>query len=141
MSKSAHFSTKARVVDLLGREQIADAPTAITELLKNAIDAAAAKAEVRYNTQTNCLEIEDDGLGMRPDDLLKKWMVLATDSKHGKDVGNSDEEWAKFATEKQNKKLEQKPLGEKGIGRLAVAALGNGTLVWTRWGERQRCKV
>lgn len=134
MNEKAHFSTKARVVDLLGREQIADAPTAITELLKNAIDAAAKKADVRYNTKTRCLEIEDDGLGMRLDDVKTKWMVLATDSKHGKETGE-DEEWAKYATDEQREKLKNKPLGEKGIGRLAVAALGNGTLVWTRWGE------
>jgi signal transduction histidine kinase len=140
MSKSAHFSTKARVVDLLGREQIADAPTAITELLKNAIDAAASNAEVRYNTKTRCLEIEDDGLGMRPEDLLNKWMVLATDSKHGQEVGRYDKEWAKYATKEQIEKLKHKPLGEKGIGRLAVAALGNGTLVWTRWGKGNEAK-
>lgn len=134
MNDKAHFSTKARVVDLLGREQIADAPTAITELLKNAIDAAAEKAEVRYNTKTRCLEVEDYGLGMRMDDVKNKWMVLATDSKHGKETGE-DEEWAEHATEEQREKLKHKPLGEKGIGRLAVAALGNGTLVWTRWGK------
>ncbi|MES0488459.1 MAG: ATP-binding protein, partial [Leptospirales bacterium] len=135
MINKAHFSTKARVVDLLGREQIADAPTAITELLKNAIDAAAENVEVRYNTKTRCLEIEDDGLGMRFDDLKSKWMVLATDSKHGQAEGSYNEEWAKYATSEQKEKLRKKPLGEKGIGRLAVAALGNGTLVWTRWGK------
>ena len=31
----ANFRTKARAIDLLGRNQIADLPTAITELWKN----------------------------------------------------------------------------------------------------------
>jgi hypothetical protein len=35
------FQTKARTVDHLGREQIADCPTAISELWKNAFDAYA----------------------------------------------------------------------------------------------------
>jgi len=35
------FRTKARAVDLLGKGQIADLPTAITELWKNGYDAYA----------------------------------------------------------------------------------------------------
>lgn len=35
----ANFRTKARAIDLLGRNQIADLPTAITELWKNGYDA------------------------------------------------------------------------------------------------------
>ena len=37
------FRTKARAVDLLGKGQIADLPTAITELWKNGYDAYADK--------------------------------------------------------------------------------------------------
>ena len=42
------FRTKARAVDLLGKGQIADLPTAITELWKNGYDAYAdnLKAEL-----------------------------------------------------------------------------------------------
>lgn len=126
------FKTRARVVDLLGREQIADAPTAITELLKNAIDAQADTVNVHYRTHERMLEISDDGLGMRTQDLLERWMVLATDSKHGK----PDDSWLKFASQEQKSRARsEKPFGEKGIGRLAVASLGNGVLVWTRWGK------
>ncbi|MEI6846997.1 MAG: hypothetical protein WCK32_03015 [Chlorobiaceae bacterium] len=35
------FKTRARTIDHLGREQIADCPTAISELWKNAYDAYA----------------------------------------------------------------------------------------------------
>lgn len=38
---SAAFQTRARTIDHLGREQIADCPTAISELWKNAYDAYA----------------------------------------------------------------------------------------------------
>ena len=37
----AQFRTKARAVDLLGKGQIADLPTAISELWKNGYDAYA----------------------------------------------------------------------------------------------------
>ena len=38
---SAALQTRARTIDHLGREQIADCPTAISELWKNAYDAYA----------------------------------------------------------------------------------------------------
>jgi signal transduction histidine kinase len=128
-------------VDLLGREQIADAPTAMGELFKNAIDALASKVRVDYWQSEKCLVVADDGLGMRADeDLLAKWLVLATDSKQP--GAAQPEDWMKFATEDQRRKQhEGKAFGQKGIGRLAMALLGTGTLVWTRWGvgaEAQR---
>ena len=39
------FRTKARAVELLGKGQIADLPTAITELWKNGYDAYADNLE------------------------------------------------------------------------------------------------
>ena len=41
MIETLAFRTQARTVDHLGREQIADCPTAISELWKNAYDAYA----------------------------------------------------------------------------------------------------
>ena len=128
----ANFAARARVVDLLGREQIADAPTAISELLKNSIDAYASRSEVRFSTKYACLQIEDNGAGMRTDDLLRKWLVVATESKRS----GRDAEYARFVDpEQRSATLKYPQLGEKGIGRLAVAALGRGVLVWTRWGR------
>ncbi|MCZ8237762.1 MAG: ATP-binding protein [Leptospiraceae bacterium] len=126
------FRTKARVVDLLGREQIADASSAITELLKNAVDAQASQVISHYHTKESILEFSDDGLGMRAFDLRDKWLVLATDSRHSK----PDSEYLKYASNEQKKNIEKfSPFGEKGIGRLAVASLGSAVLVWTRWGK------
>ena len=42
MITGVSFQTRARTVDHLGREQIADTPTAISELWKNAFDAYGA---------------------------------------------------------------------------------------------------
>ena len=128
----AQFSARARVVDLLGREQIADAPTALGELLKNAIDAAASSVRLDYWPEYGCFSASDDGLGMRrEEDLLQRWMVLATDSKHRAPA----DEWMLYANAEQQRRLERKAYGKKGIGRLAMALLGSGTLVWTRWGQ------
>ena len=46
MRSPVSFQTRARTIDHLGREQIADCPTAISELWKNAYDAYARKVEL-----------------------------------------------------------------------------------------------
>ena len=130
------FKSRARVIDLLGRQQIADAPTATGELFKNALDAGAQHVKVDYVDPENSqgigfLRICDDGLGMRlQEDVVGKWLVLATESKFAKKV---DDGWTEFATEEQRKWLKT-AYGEKGIGRLSVASLGRMTILWSVWG-------
>ena len=48
----ARFQVRARTVDMLGRQQIAGIPTAISELFKNAHDAYARCVEVDYFRDT-----------------------------------------------------------------------------------------
>lgn len=52
----AQFRTKARAVELLGKGQIADLPTAISELWKNGYDAYAdtLKCELYLPGYKNC---------------------------------------------------------------------------------------
>ena len=133
---TAHFRSQARVIDLLGREQIADSPTAIGEIFKNALDAAAQNVWVDFQDNTQMLVIRDDGLGMRYSDVVDKWLVLATDSSHRSSVENA--EWAKDANDSQKKWLVEPKYGEKGIGRLSISMLGRFTLLWTVWGSDER---
>ena len=42
------FRVRARTLDMLGRQQIAGVPTAISELFKNAHDAYANNVQVDY---------------------------------------------------------------------------------------------
>ena len=126
----ANFRTKARAIDLLGRNQIADLPTAITELWKNGYDAygdyldaglyRAGYKDVKYDIFT----ISDDGFGMNESDILNKWIVIGTDNKK-----NSDNF---IPLEDRFGKEERVPLGEKGIGRLSVTYLGNHMLMITK---------
>ena len=137
--KIANFRTNARVIDLLGRQQIADTPTAMGELMKNALDAGARNFWADYCTRTNILALRDDGIGMRVEDVLSKWLVIATDSKLGKDSEDNCNDWLKFADKLQKKWCLQEHYGEKGIGRLSISNLGSGTLLWTVWGDG-KCK-
>jgi HSP90 family molecular chaperone len=117
----ARFRTQARAVDMLGRQQIAGVPTAISELFKNAHDAYADRVEADYFYEDTLLVVRDDGMGMTPEDLESRWLTLGTDSKVGAKPPPKDP-----------KKLHRPMLGEKGIGRLAIALLGQQVLVLTR---------
>lgn len=126
----AQFRTKARAVDLLGKGQIADLPTAISELWKNGYDAYARNLKCNLylpgykDIEHPVFTLSDDGFGMSEFDILNKWIVLGTDSKAKGVTLYSEEE--RFG-------LEQRiPMGEKGIGRLSVAYLGSPMLMLTK---------
>ena len=119
------FRTSARTVDMLGRQQIAGIPTAISELFKNAHDAYATRVEADYYRPEQLLVLRDDGLGMTPDDIIDRWLVLGTDSK----VGGGGELDAIASAMGLEPRI---PTGEKGIGRLAIAAIGPQVLLVTR---------
>lgn len=124
------FRAKARAVDLLGKGQIADLPTAICELWKNGYDAYADDLSCDlYLTGYKGLKspiftLSDDGIGMTGEDLIKRWIVLGTDSKvRGPELLQNEERLGKPV---------RTPMGEKGIGRLSVAYLGNKMLMLTK---------
>lgn len=122
----AKFAVRARAVDMLGRQQIAGVPTAIHELFKNAHDAYATRVEVDYIRQLNRLVIRDNGLGMTQSDFLERWLALGTESKFGPNA----KELARWTGPEE---LSVRPLmGEKGIGRLAIATIAPVTFVLSR---------
>ena len=79
----AKFRVRARTVDMLGRQQIAGIPTAISELFKNAHDAYARNVEVDYFRDDGLFVLRDDGLGMTREDFEQRWLTLGTESKIG----------------------------------------------------------
>lgn len=121
----AHFAVRARAVDMLGRQQIAGIPTALHELFKNAHDAYARRVEVDYFRAQRQLILRDDGDGMTEDEFVGKWLTLGTESKVDANTSGA-------ATTGPRGLKPRKILGEKGIGRLAVAAIGPCVLAMTR---------
>ena len=118
----ATFKTRARTLDMLGRQQIAGIPTAISELFKNAHDAYADRVEIDYYRSDGLFVLRDDGVGMNRDDFVKRWLTIGTESKYDPD---------RRPPQDPDKKL-RPMLGEKGIGRLAIATIGPQLLVLTR---------
>ncbi|MEQ2564118.1 ATP-binding protein [Ventrimonas sp. CLA-AP-H27] len=137
------FKISRRVIQHLGKDLITASDVALTELLKNSIDAKSAEIRihvadnmneikkncgeflVNYNPQIEdsipkeiwefpvCV-IEDKGKGMNTQELDKGFLTIGTDLK-------KDESGMMF--------------GEKGIGRLAAQHLGNYLLIETASSE------
>lgn len=116
MADSIAFRTRARTIDHLGREQIADCPTAISELWKNAYDAYARSVALHiFDGEITVASVLDDGHGMNRQEFEENWLVLGTESK-------------KINSITQPKEMQGLPFrpkqGQKGIGRLSSANLG-----------------
>ena len=110
------FKTRARTLDMLGRQQIAGIPTAISELFKNAHDAYAEHVEIDYYRTDGLFVLRDDGMGMTEEDFVRRWLTIGTESKLTA-VGLE-------TPQKDPNKKSRPMLGEKGIGRLAIATIG-----------------
>lgn len=120
----AKFRARARTLDMLGKQQIAGIPTALHELFKNAYDAYADNISVDYYRRSQILLIRDDGVGMSREDFESRWLTLGTESKLREAVASPPP---------VRKDSPERPImGEKGIGRLAIATTGKIVLIITR---------
>lgn len=116
------FRTQARTVDHLGREQIADCPTAISELWKNSYDAYARSVSLHiFDDKTPVVSLFDDGHGMSYEEFVEKWLVVGTESKY---QIKTDEAAKKQEEEERDGLPKRTKQGQKGIGRLSSANLG-----------------
>jgi len=106
---------------MLGRQQIANLPTALSELFKNAHDAYATYAIADYYRKLNMLVVRDDGVGMDLDTFQGSWLTIATESK-----------FERSPVEIPPGMQPRVQLGEKGIGRFAIGALGSQVLVMSK---------
>lgn len=123
MIESYAFKARARTVDHLGREQIADCPTAISELWKNSYDAYAKNVSLiifdnidkSIDDSPIIASMLDDGHGMSKQEFFDKWLVIGTESKAlSLEVPFEDRKGLALRVKQ----------GQKGIGRLSAAALG-----------------
>lgn len=114
MKTVTSFRANAHLLKLLGDQLIGDDRLAIFELVKNAYDADATTVKVELNlveSEPYIMIWDIDGHGMSKDIILERWMEIGTESKR-------NQNW------KSSPKFKRLPLGEKGVGRLAVHKLG-----------------
>ena len=109
------FRIHPRVFAALGENLVTDDFVAVIELVKNSYDAFARNASLRFFEDSNegkRLEIKDDGSGMTREIIENAWCMVATPYKDNN------------PTIVRGDKV-RRVVGEKGIGRLSAARLGN----------------
>ncbi len=121
----AKMQVRARAVDMLGRQQIAGIPSAVHELFKNSYDAFAQQVEVDVLRKQKIFILRDNGIGMTYHDFVERWLTVGTESKFGTKISKAP--WLG-----EHGEVPRHVLGEKGIGRLAIAIIGPAVLVLTR---------
>lgn len=129
----AKFKARARALDMLGRQQIAGIPTAISELFKNAHDAYANNVIVDFFRSDKLFVLRDDGYGMTKTDFEEKWLTLGTESR----LNRIPDENLPTVPEGKARPI----MGEKGIGRLAIASIGDHVLVLHEQLEKMGCMI
>lgn len=118
------FRARARTIEHLGKGQIADCPTAVSELWKNSYDAYARDVSLfTIDSESPCGALIDNGCGMSIDQLIDSWLIVGTDSKSRKNTLDSSERFGLDVRKTQ---------GEKGIGRLSAAFLSPVTFLVTK---------
>ncbi len=109
------FRMHPRIFAALGADLVTNDVVAVIELVKNCYDAFASKVWVRFQTdpdQGDYIEIEDDGLGMTKEIIEDVWCLVATPYKENNPYSRSGQKQRRVA-------------GEKGLGRLSAARLGD----------------
>lgn len=122
--QSFNFRARARTIEHLGKGQIADCPTAVSELWKNAYDAYARDVALyTVDSEYPCGALIDNGCGMSPEQIVDNWLIVGTESKSQKKTLSEEERFGLDIRKTQ---------GEKGIGRLSAAFLSNVTFLVTK---------
>ncbi|EBY3293274.1 histidine kinase, partial [Salmonella enterica subsp. enterica serovar Emek] len=123
-TRNLTFKARARTIEHLGKGQIADCPTAISELWKNSYDAYARDVALyTIDGDHPCGALIDNGCGMSVEQLVDNWLIVGTESKTKKKALSKEDRFGLPIRKTQ---------GEKGIGRLSAAFLSPVTYLVTK---------
>lgn len=111
------FHYHPRLIRALGAELVTSDIVAIIELVKNSYDAFAHNVTIRFAEDAQgeyieYIEVLDDGLGMTRDVIEDAWLTVATPHKVSHRLA-------------QLGARQRRVSGDKGLGRLSSARLGN----------------
>ena len=109
------FSIANNAVTHLGRNLYSTTPPALAELVANSYDAYAT--EVNINLSNESIAIIDNGKGLNLQEFEDKYAIIGS---------------AKKREEPFNNIPGRKPMGKKGIGKLAAFSLGNTYTVYSK---------
>ena len=121
-SDKVPFRVHPRVFSALGADLVTNDVVAVIELVKNSYDALAHQVQVKFQMDEEgapYLEIVDDGIGMTREIIEESWCTVATPHK------------TMHPSVRKGKQV-RRVVGNKGLGRLSAARLGNRLVMRTQ---------
>ncbi|MBO0451334.1 ATP-binding protein [Candidatus Enterococcus murrayae] len=137
MDNQKELKMNSRIIKHLGTDLITTSSVALTELIKNSIDAKAKTINILlYDNfeefqKEKTLEGNSEILDMVPRELLNKPFCIVEDNGQGMDNYTLENGFLEIGTDIKLNDYANDTLGEKGIGRLATQRLGCSLLVET----------
>ena len=132
MAEALDFKISTGLKDIIGKELITEAHTAIFELVKNAYDANATRVDIVFrNVKVDDgpnrakILIIDDGDGMSDADIKNKWLFVGYSKKKDQSAGKGG--FRDRAADKNRMMA-----GAKGIGRFSADRLGRQLDLYTK---------
>ncbi len=112
---SIKFSIANNAVTHLGRNLYSTTPPALAELVANSYDAYATEVDIKLSS--NSISIIDNGKGLDLSELKDKYAIIGSEKQEEKPI---------------NGLHIRKPMGKKGIGKLAAFSLGDTYTVYSK---------
>ena len=112
---SIKFSIANNAVTHLGRNLYSTTPPALAELVANSYDAYATEVDIKLSSDS--ISIIDNGKGLNLSELKGKYAIIGSEKQEEKPI---------------NSLLIRKPMGKKGIGKLAAFSLGDTYTVYSK---------
>lgn len=115
------FSVANNAVTHLGRNLYSTTPPALAELVANSYDAYATKVNLHLSSES--ISVVDNGKGLNLKEFESKYAIIGSIKKKEAPI---------------NQLHERKPMGKKGIGKLAAFSLGNIFTVYSKTEENDK---
>lgn len=112
---SIKFSIANNAVTHLGRNLYSTTPPALAELVANSYDAYATEVDIKLSSDS--ISIIDNGKGLNLSELKGKYAIIGSEKQEEKPI---------------NSLPIRKPMGKKGIGKLAAFSLGDTYTVYSK---------
>lgn len=114
MERLKYIVEDSTIAELLGVQNFTNKESAILELVKNAYDAQANNVSITFSDSS--IVIIDDGIGMSKSTIYENWMHVGKSNK-GYSLSNVEHNDGRVLA------------GSKGVGRFALARLGESVVV------------
>jgi len=105
------------VLEHLGINLYSNIPAVLSEVVANAWDADATEVSIDYDKDGREITIQDNGVGMSRDEVQNRFLVVGY-RRRDEQPGNT-------------KKLNRRPMGRKGIGKLSLFSIAKTVDVYT----------